>query len=153
MNTPTEKDRETARQLAKDWDVTVINSERPAVISTEQMQDLVRRIASALADERARVRADAKAEVANQIEDRAKACEANGQQYPQFATEWYGVANQIRQLGAILTPSSGPSYEARIRTEIVERVMMIPLERETKTGFRSRPISDYRDDVLAAIKE
>lgn len=143
MSEPTEKDRETARQIG-----SIIDDATPAMREgwLASKAELVESIAQALADAYARGRADAKAEDAEIARISA---------VPEYST--VDVAKNLTAQSiydAILAPSSGPTYEQRIRAEIAEKVGGLRgVRSRNERGMIIDDERDYvcREDVIAAI--
>lgn len=159
MTQHTEKDRETARQVALDWHESdeARCSQCQSPFSHEGLYD---RIATALADEHARGRNEAKAEVDAFLQRWALEIDTGCECKHLEDTCCAKVKEPCIkcEADAILTSaSSGPSLELRLRAEIAEAVGSLPRYKLTfEDGIalmEQRPDgkSLRRDDVLAAI--
>lgn len=159
MTSPTDKHQATARAIRIPIPC-IMESCRTGQSLCSTHLSIATALANTEADAFTAGRDEAKAEVVAMLEDRIlkHVCKdydppEEGQQCGHIVTLKAIVVDIWR-----LAPSSGPTYEQRIREGIAERVKAVPTTRAVTDvmrvgGQEPRSIEQYRDDVLAAISK
>lgn len=143
MTNPTEKERETAREIVAPFVKQSGGSLYAAINANGLAEVTARALANTRAEAFAAGRADRQAEDAEIVKSIAEEYTASDERYSGFEAEGAMAARD-----AILAPSSGDSYEARIRAEIAEKVaVLVKKSRDEVTDNYNRAL----DDVLAVI--